>query len=347
MNTYLFLILILISLVFFGFLIFNRPKKQQPPESLYTKALSAIIQGDKKIAIKHLRDVVKQDTSHIDAYLQIGNILREEGNVEGAIKIHRSLTLRPNLSKDIQRQIHKSLAIDYFKLGNISRAKEEAELVLKIDRKNFWVNDFLLQISEAKSDWKSAAQFSKTLQKLNSSKNPDQLSEYLVFEAMDRFKEGSRDEAINLLKKAVKTSPKLALPNKHLGDIMFENNDLKNAIAHWEKFVHYAPEKSNEVFPKIESAFFELGEFEEVEKFYNRILNQNPDNQLALINLANHLYQKGEYLDAKSILDDALMKNQESLTINLMKLKFKLKTSDSVDPSKDIDELLKLAKLSS
>ena len=182
---------------------------------------------------------------------------------------------------------------------------------------------------------------------MNSSKNPDQLSEYLVFEAMDRFKEGSRDEAINLLKKAVKTSPKLALPNKHLGDIMFENNDLKNAIAHWEKFVHYAPEKSNEVFPKIESAFFELGEFEEVEKFYNRILNQNPDNQLALINLANHLYQKGEYLDAKSILDDALLKNQESLTINLMKLKFKLKTSDSVDPSKDIDELLKLAKLSS
>ena len=64
---------------FLEFLIFNRPKKQQPPESLYTKALSSIIQGDKKIAIKHLRDVVKQDTSHIDAYLQIGNILRERG----------------------------------------------------------------------------------------------------------------------------------------------------------------------------------------------------------------------------------------------------------------------------
>jgi len=97
LNTYLFLILILISLVFFGFLIFNRPKKQQPPESLYTKALSAIIQGDKKIAIKHLRDVVKQNTSNIDAYLLIDKNLRKEENVEGANKMHRSLTLRLNL----------------------------------------------------------------------------------------------------------------------------------------------------------------------------------------------------------------------------------------------------------
>ena len=58
-------------------------------------------------------------------------------------------------------------------------------------------------------------------------------------------------------------------------------------------------------------------------------------------------YSMINFLVAKSILDDALLKNQESLTINLMKLKFKLKTSDSVDPSKDIDELLKIAKLSS
>ena len=102
MNPYIFSVIFLALLALTLFILYFKPKKKHPPESLYTKALNAIIQGDKKIAIKHLRDVVKQDTSHIDAYLQIGNILREEGNVEGAIKIHRSLTMRPNLSKDIQ-----------------------------------------------------------------------------------------------------------------------------------------------------------------------------------------------------------------------------------------------------
>ena len=101
MNPYIFAVIFLALLALTLFILYFKPKKKQLPQSLYTKALNAIIQGDKKIAIKHLRDVVKQDTSHIDAYLQIGNILREEGNVEGAIKIHRSLTMRPNLSKDI------------------------------------------------------------------------------------------------------------------------------------------------------------------------------------------------------------------------------------------------------
>ena len=85
LNTYLFLILILISLGILGFFIFRKPKKKQPTQTIYTKALNAIIQGETKVALKHLKDVVKQDTDHIDAYLQIGNILREEGNIQSAI----------------------------------------------------------------------------------------------------------------------------------------------------------------------------------------------------------------------------------------------------------------------
>ena len=122
MNTYLFLILILISLGILGFFIFRKPKKKQPTQTIYTKALNAIIQGETKVALKHLKDVVKQDTDHIDAYLQIGNILREEGNIQAAIKIHRSLTVRPNLSRGVYRQIHKSLALDHYKNGNLNKS---------------------------------------------------------------------------------------------------------------------------------------------------------------------------------------------------------------------------------
>ena len=98
------------------------------------------------------------------------------------------------------------------------------------------------------------------------------------------------------------------------------------------------------VFPKIESAFFDLGEFDELEKFYDRIIKQDPNNQLAAINLANHLYQKGEYENAKSIVDDALLKNPDSITIQLMRMKFKIKTDGSGDLSKEIDEIMNLAK---
>lgn len=66
---------IIVGLTLFYF----QPKQQIKTDSIYTDALNAMVRGDKRTALKHLRDVVKQDTNHVDAYLQMGDILREEG----------------------------------------------------------------------------------------------------------------------------------------------------------------------------------------------------------------------------------------------------------------------------
>ena len=340
MNTYLYLILILISLGVLGFFIFRKPKKKQPTQSIYTKALNSIIQGETKVALKHLKDVVKQDTNHIDAYLQIGNILREEGNIEAAIKIHRSLTVRPNLGRSVYRQIHKSLALDYYKNGNLIRAKEEALKVVKSNKKNLWANQFLLEISEDQNDWKEAAQLSKTVQRIKSSKNPEQLSRFLVFQSMDKLKNHQSNEAIILLKKAIKNSPTFSLPYQKLGDVFYQENKLEDAIKNWEKFVELNPGESKKTLSKIESAYFDIGQFDDVEKFYNRVIQKNPSNLIALVNLANLLQQKGEYDTSMSLIDDALLQNEESIFINLMKLKLSLNQTDDIKYKKLIDKII-------
>ncbi len=340
LNSYLYLILILISLGVLGFFIFRKPKKKQPTQSIYTKALNSIIQGETKVALKHLKDVVKQDTNHIDAYLQIGNILREEGNIEAAIKIHRSLTVRPNLGRSIYRQIHKSLAMDYYKNGNLSRAKEEALKVVKSNKKNLWANQFLLEICEDQNNWKEAAQLSKTVQRIKSSKNPEQLSRFLVFQSMDKLKNHQSNEAIILLKKAIKNSPTFSLPYQKLGDVFYQENKLKDAIKNWEKFVELNPGESKKTLSKIESAYFDIGQFDDVEKFYNRVIQKNPSNLIALVNLANLLQQKGEYDASMSLIDDALLQNEESIFINLMKLKLSLNQADDLKYKKLIDKII-------
>ena len=94
-----------------------KPQKKERIESIYTKALNAMIRGDSRTALTHLRDVVKQDTDHINAYLQMGNILRSEDNPLAAKKIHQSLMVRPNLSKKIRLDIHMALALDFELIG--------------------------------------------------------------------------------------------------------------------------------------------------------------------------------------------------------------------------------------
>ena len=128
-----------------------------------------LVRGESNNAIRLLRDVVKQDTNHLDAYLQLGDILREEGNSQNGIKIHQSLTVRPGLDDKLQNQIHQSLAKDYLSINEISLAKKEAEMILNINKNDFWATEFLLDLAEKNHDWGQAAQLIKTLEKNNKS----------------------------------------------------------------------------------------------------------------------------------------------------------------------------------
>jgi hypothetical protein len=102
-----------------------------------------MVRGEKGNAIRLLRTVVKQDSDHVDAYLQLGNIMREE-NPQQAVKIHQSLTVRPGLLEQFRIELHKALALDYNQAGNQNLAKREAEQLLRVDRRNLWALEFLL-----------------------------------------------------------------------------------------------------------------------------------------------------------------------------------------------------------
>ena len=197
------------------------------------------------------------------------------------------------------------------------------------------------ELLEAQNKWKEAAQLSKMVQRIKASKDPDQLSRFLVFQSMDKLKNNQTEEAISLLKKAIKTSPEFSLPYLKLGNLYAEINNLKEAIKNWEKFVDLNPDNTEDVLSKIESAYFDIGQFDEVEKFYNRILDKNPSNLIALVNLANVLQQKGEHNSSMSLIDEALIDNDNSIFIHLMKLKLSLKDSGNLSLSKNIDKIFK------
>ena len=319
-----------------------KPQKKERIESIYTKALNAMIRGDSRTALTHLRDVVKQDTDHINAYLQMGNILRSEDNPGAAKKIHQSLMVRPNLSKQIRLDIHMALALDFELIGDLLKAQNEAELVLKIDKKNLWANEFLLSIFEKQKNWDKATMISKTVQRLKDYKDPDQIAKFLVFQGMNKLEKGLENEALSIFNKAVKTAPKYGLSYLRLGDYFSDKRDLTKAIENWEKFALYNPTKSYKVYSKIESALFDLGRFSEVEKFYERILENDPLNLTALAKLANVLEEKGDHRDALNLVDEALSKNDLSVHSHLMKLKLSLQVSKPHELSNYIDRIIQL-----
>ena len=316
----------------------KKPLIKNNSNKLYTEALNMLVRGDSQNAIRLLRDVVKQDTNHLDAYLQLGDILRDEGNSQNAIKIHQSLTVRPGLDDKLQIQIHQSLAKDYLSLNEISLAKKEAEMILNIDKKEFWATEFLLDLAEKSHDWAQAAHLIKTLDSNNS--DITRLARFKVYEGMGKFENDDRKGAEQCFNKAIEIAPNFGLPHLYLGNLFSENRNLVKALEHWEQYALLDLKNGSSIYSKIESALFDLGRFSEVEKFYQRALKNNPRNLDALAKIANVLEEKGERQKALDLVEDALSQHQDSIKLRLMKLKLSIQYASPPQLSQQIDKMI-------
>ena len=308
-------------------------------DALYTEALNSMVGGDTNSAIGILKRVVKQDSNHVRAYLQLGNILRND-NPEQAIKIHQSLTVRPNLSSQLQVDIHSALADDYKLLSNNSKAKEEAKLILGIEKRNLWALNFLINISEENQNWEEAIRWTKQLQKITGKKSTIDEARFDVLKGLDCLEGGNIETARSLFKKAIKMNPEFALSYRYLGDVFEQTRDLVKALENWEKFALKDLNGGTAVYAKIESTLFDLGRFSEVEKFYKKILQFNPINFEATIRLANVLEEKGESGAALTLIENTTLNTGDDIRIDLMKLKLSLITSTPVELAHKIDSMI-------
>ena len=316
-----------------------RPEKQKKTDSLYTDALNAMLRADKHRAISLLRNIVKQDSDHVDAYLQLGSILRDDDPLR-ALKIHQMLTVRPNLGKNTQAEIYKALAMDYEAIGDLKKSRKEAEQILSIDKHNQWALIFLLNIGEKIKDWDYAEDKAKILQKVTGNYNDEELMKYLVFKSEDKIKNNEFEAAESLLNSAIKKVPEFGLPYKHLGEIRMANRDLVKAVEYWEKFVDLSPEDSHKVFDKMESALFDLGRYSEVENFYRKVLENDSKNVVGTLRLANVLNEKGEDQAAIKLIDGIINVGSTNISILLMKLKLSLSMKTPAELGHQIDEII-------
>jgi len=288
-----FLLILLVAFLAGGIVVFlrSRPKKKQRTDTLYTDALDALLKGDDHKALLKLRDVVKQDSSHVNAYLQMGNIMRKKAPQQ-AIKIHQSLTVRPNLSETVMIDIHQALAQDYRAIDNYRRAKEEAEIILKAQRRNLWATEFLLELEEEQKNWPDAAQLAKLSQRIRDTEDKNQLARYQLYEGLDYLEKGKRADALSAFQKAGKLDANYGLPHKYIGNIYEEERNLIKAISSWETYATLDSENGKEVYGKIESALFDMGRFSEIEQFYRRLLTADQHNLSAFIKIRQTYWWK-------------------------------------------------------
>lgn len=306
-------------------LFFGRGKKTKRKEDsipFYISALNRLIEGNIPEALKDLRETVKRDTENIDAYIKLGDIFREKGWIEKAIKVHRDLTVRTNLKPDQRLGIMKSLALDYEAAKDYDKSLAMVDEILKLDKNNPWAKQMQLKLYEVKGEWTKAFEL---LQKISKKRDKKRLALYKVEEGLKLIKEGKEKEGRIRFRQALKWDSSCPPAYLYLGDSYMREGREERALKVWRGFIERVPYLSYLAFERLREVLFDIGSFNEMEDIYQSILQRDPGNTDAMFALVNIYDSKGEMEKAIDYCHQILEKDPNSIKAKqyLIKLHYK------------------------
>lgn len=292
--------------------------EKPPPETPYQRGLSALLQGDTDEALRAFTETVRIDTDNIDAYIHLGNLLRERGEAERALQLHRELTVRSGQSLFQQRAVREGIVLDLIALGRAAEAVEEAQELRELDRKSGSALKLLLRAHEAAGSWERAFEVRSELARLVGERGNGTLARYRSAIGESLLREGRIPEAKRQFKTALRLEKNHPAALLRLGDIYYDRDRTERAIVLWKGLATSHPGKAHLVLERLETAYFERGRFSEMGRMYEDMLARNPKDSRVLIALARMHVKKGDLAEATRALHEALEVEPDSLAARLL-----------------------------
>ena len=348
-----------------------KPLRKSKVKDLYAEGLDLLITGRRKSAYKNFKDIIQEDSDNIKAYLRLGQVLREGGNPPQALKIHRGLLHRRDLTHYEQIELHKNLTLDYYKIGNISNAIGELHSLLKIEKNSEWAISQLITFYREQQDWEKAGEYFATYQKLTNKEDKHKLALYKIQEGRILIKNKKFKDARETFEKALNISNDLGVAYYFIGNSFSseseeeyqktiegdsenqyeskENPDymekakelLGKAIPMWIRYAELNPEQAWMVIHLLKDGLFALDRYSEIEDILKRILKNDSDNIEVVASLSEIYSHRGENIEALELIDSALEQDPTSLIVKLIKMKLQAKKERSSNEfTRGLDDII-------
>jgi lipopolysaccharide biosynthesis regulator YciM len=295
--VYLVGILIFFILLILGLSLFRVPKKKVDPAK-YIKGLETMVDGKTDEAIDILKNVIEKDTSNTGAYLRLGNLLREKGLISSAIKIHKNLSVNPELSASEKEEVNKALVKDYLESKEWRKALPIYEPLYKKNPKDKELAIGLLLLYEKQEKWDNAYNIAKKI--YTKGKSLANYATHIASLLIGRDNQKAR-KFINFGLKA-----NISYAHFLYGKLLIEDGKENNGIEHLEKSISIDPERAYLYLPLLEEYMFKRGEFSILEPYLKNLVSENPENWEILNSYISILKKKGDSDRVEEILDEAI-----------------------------------------
>ena len=367
------LIIVIVCIIAIYFFATYKPKKQENLKDLYTEGLDLMVDGYRQGAYENFKKIIATETDNVKAYLKLGQVIREGGNPENALKVHMSLNFRKNLTYYERVELYKNLALDYYKLNDLDHSIEQCKRILKINPKNDWALSKLVFFYQSSGDWLNSKKYLDLRLQYSGRKDSHKLSLYKIQEGRAFLLDNKFRAARDCFENALNIDNDCVIAHYFIGDSYSQESDraynnaqknksdsnqneydslikdakdlLAKAIDNWVDYAKLKPESSWMVIHLLRDALFALDRYNEIEVILKDILANDSDNVDIIAALADYYDHMGDSKSALKIIDNGLAKDDSSLLVRLIKLKLLFSDSASDSNNKkiklELDNLIK------
>jgi len=292
--TWLILVILAVLVVALYPVVRDFLRKRRTAVPAYVEGLQAALDGRTVDAIARLKDAVGTDSDNVDAYIRLGDLFMQQGEVERAIKVHENLALRRNLDKRDEKKVLQALVRDYVKADRKVKATSLLEELVHLDKTDAESAEKLTELYIETGAWDKCEEQLKELARHQAQR---QRSARLYTEYGRAYPKDNPGAALAAFETALKLDPNSIPARLYLGDHQLSQGDTNAAISTWTDILELAPEENALVRGRLERAYFDAGKFEDITTLYEKLLRKLPDDAGLVVALAE-IYQKKEDLSS-------------------------------------------------
>ncbi len=200
--------------------------------SSYFRGLNYLLneEPDKAIEVFLRISEINQDT--VETHLALGNLFRRRGEMDKAIRFHKHIMTRPNLTEEQRSLALYELGEDYMQAGLLDRAERLFRELIERDDSELVPTRQLLAIYQQEKDWQQAIAMARNLR--DGSVDRDSLiAQFYCETAQQAIDAEDAEAARQALRQAHRYDPRN--PRAHLldGDMAWNESEYSKAAEHY------------------------------------------------------------------------------------------------------------------
>lgn len=245
-------------------------------QSQYLRGFRYLIEEQPDRAVEAFTRAGDLDEETLETHFALGQLFRKRGEVERAIRVHRDLMDRRNLSPEQRDQAKFALAGDYLSAGLFDRAESLLTDLKDAPRHRVAALRQLIRLSELTCEWERAIELYGQLEKADrSAAQPGIIAHYYCELAELALRDRDLARAAEMLRKAEETGQETARVWLLRGALCEEGGDPRTAIRCYRRVVDKEPALLVEAIPRLWKACRAAGRLPEFTGMVREFLQQD------------------------------------------------------------------------